>query len=402
MQIAGIIIEYNPMHRGHAYLLEQVRARLGADTALVGVMSGNFVQRGDFAIVGKHARARAAVESGMDLVLELPLPWAVSSAERFADGGVQVLEKTGLVTDLAFGSECGDAKTLKKAAEALLSPEVNDLIRRELTKGDSFAAARQRALAALLPGEDALVLEWPNNTLGIEYCKALLRRGSKIRPMTVGRMGMRHDGQGPQTGPAPATLIREALKRGNRDWALAEMTPAMGRVYEEEEAAGRAPVLLETCQRAILARLRSMSEADFAALDEGREGLYHRLYESSRTAVSVEEVCLSAKTKRYAYARLSRMTLWAYLGLRPADFPAEVPYLRVLAANGTGRALLARMRETASVPVLTKPADVRLLSPDAQALFALEARATDLYTLAYPDLSAARGGMEWREGPVIL
>ena len=402
MQIAGIIIEYNPMHRGHAYLLEQVRVRLGADTALVGVMSGNFVQRGDFAIVGKHARARAAVESGMDLVLELPLPWAVSSAERFADGGVQVLEKTGLVTDLAFGSECGDAKTLKKAAEALLSPEVNDLIRRELTKGDSFAAARQRALAALLPGEDALVLEWPNNTLGIEYCKALLRRGSKIRPMTVGRMGMRHDGQGPQTGPAPATLIREALKRGNRDWALAEMTPAMGRVYEEEEAAGRAPVLLETCQRAILARLRSMSEADFAALDEGREGLYHRLYESSRTAVSVEEVCLSAKTKRYAYARLSRMTLWAYLGLRPADFPAEVPYLRVLAANGTGRALLARMRETASVPVLTKPADVRLLSPEAQALFALEARATDLYTLAYPDLSAARGGMEWREGPVIL
>ena len=402
MQIAGIIIEYNPIHRGHAYLLEQVRACLGADTALVGVMSGNFVQRGDFAIVGKHARARAAVESGMDLVLELPLPWAVSSAERFADGGVQVLEKTGLVTDLAFGSECGDAKTLKKAAEALLSPEVNDLIRRELTKGDSFAAARQRALAALLPGGDALVLEWPNNTLGIEYCKALLRRGSKIRPMTVGRMGMRHDGQGPQTGPAPATLIREALKRGNRDWALAEMTPAMGRVYEEEEAAGRAPVLVETCQRAILARLRSMSEADFAALDEGREGLYHRLYESSRTAVSVEEVCLSAKTKRYAYARLSRMTLWAYLGLRPADFPAEVPYLRVLAANGTGRALLARMRETASVPVLTKPADVRLLSPDAQALFALEARATDLYTLAYPDLSAARGGMEWREGPVIL
>lgn len=402
MQIAGIIIEYNPMHRGHAYLLEQVRARLGADTALIGVMSGNFVQRGDFAIVRKHARARAAVDSGMDLVLELPLPWAVSSAERFADGGVQVLMKTGLVTDLAFGSECGDAVVLQRAAEALLSPELDTLLRRELTKGDSFAAARQRALAALLPEEDALVLEWPNNTLGIEYCKALLRRGSAIRPMTVGRMGMHHNGQGPQTGPAPATLIREALKRGDRDWAMAEMTPAMGRTYGAEEAAGRAPVLLETCQRAILARLRSMSEEDFAALDEGREGLYHRLYEASRTAVSVDEVCLSAKTKRYAYARLSRMVLWAWLGLKPSDFPAEVPYLRVLAANGTGRALLARMRETASVPILTKPADVRQLGPEAQALFTLEARATDLYTLAYPDLSAAGGGQEWREGPVIL
>ena len=402
MQIAGIIIEYNPMHRGHVYLLEQVRAHLGADTALIGVMSGNFVQRGDFAIVRKHARARAAVESGMDLVLELPLPWAVSSAERFADGGVQVLKKTGLVTDLAFGSECGDATALQKAAEALLSPELDEIIRRELAKGDSFAAVRQRALAALLPPEEASLLETPNNTLGIEYCKALLRRGSDINPMTVRRKGMHHNGRGPQTGPAPATLIREALKRGDRDWAMGEMTPAMGRVYEVEEAAGRGPVLLETCQRAILARLRSMSEEDFAALDEGREGLYHRLYEASRTAVSVDEVCLSAKTKRYAYARLSRMTLWAWLGLRPADFPAEVPYLRVLAANGTGRTLLARMRETASVPVLTKPADVRLLSPEAQALFDLEARATDLYTLAYPDLSAAGGGQEWREGPVIL
>ena len=125
MQIAGIIIEYNPMHLGHVYLLEQVRARLGADTAIIGIMSGNFVQRGDFAVVRKHARAEAAVRSGMDLVLELPLPWAVASAERFADGGVQVLEKTGLVTDLAFGSECGNEMILRKAAEALLSPELD-------------------------------------------------------------------------------------------------------------------------------------------------------------------------------------------------------------------------------------------------------------------------------------
>ena len=155
MQIAGIIIEYNPMHRGHRYLLEETRAQLGADTAVIGVMSGNFVQRGDFALVRKHARARAAAESGMDLVLELPLPWAAASAERFADGGVQVLLGTGLVTDLAFGSECGDAAALWRAAAALLSPEMDSLVRRELIKGDSFAAARQRAVSALLPAEDA-------------------------------------------------------------------------------------------------------------------------------------------------------------------------------------------------------------------------------------------------------
>ena len=400
MQIAGIVIEYNPMHCGHAYLLQQIRARLGEDAAIIGVMSGNFVQRGDFALLGEHARARAAVESGMDLVLELPLPWAVASAERFADGGVQVLEKTGLVTDLAFGSECGDAAALQKTAEALLSPKLDLFLHRELARGDSFAAARQRALAALFPEGDA-VLEWPNNTLGVEYCKALLRRGSAIRPMTVKRTGMHHNGQGSQEGPAPATLIREALRRGDRDWALSEMTPAMGRIYGKEEATGRAPVFTKNCERAILARLRTMTEADFAALDEGREGLYHRLYEASRTAVSVDEVLERAKTKRYAYARLRRMVLWAYLGLTPGDFPAEVPYLRVLAANGTGRALLARMRETASAPVLTKPAAVRRMDEHAQALFALEARAADLYALAYPDLSAAGGGSIWKEGPVM-
>ena len=398
MQIAGIIIEYNPMHCGHRYLLEETRAQLGSDAAVIGVMSGNFVQRGDFALVRKHARARAAVESGMDLVLELPLPWAAASAERFAAGGVQVLLGTGLVTDLAFGSECGDAAALWR----LLSPEMDSLIRRELMRGDSFAAARQRAVSALLPAEDAALLGEPNNTLGIEYCKALLRRGSGVHPMTVKRKGMHHSGQGPQEGYAPATRIREALRRGNREWALAEMAPAMKAVYEAEETAGRAPVFLENCQRAVLAKLRSMTEAEFAALDEGREGLYHRLYEASRTACSVEALCQAAKTKRYAYSRISRMLLWAYLGLAPADFPERVPYLRVLAANGTGRALLARMRDTAALPVLTKPADVRLLPEPAQRLFALEARATDLYTLAYPNLTAAHGGAEWREGPVIL
>ena len=134
VQAAGIIIEYNPMHRGHAYLLEQVRDRLGAYTAVIGVMSGDFVQRGDFAIVRRQARVKAAVESGVDLVLELPLPWAVASAERFADGGVQVLLGTGLVSHIAFGSECGDADALERAAKALRSPELGGFVRRELTR----------------------------------------------------------------------------------------------------------------------------------------------------------------------------------------------------------------------------------------------------------------------------
>ena len=390
------------MHMGHVHLLEEVRRLLGPDTAIICAMSGDFVQRGDFAVVNRRARAGAAVQSGADLVLEIPLPWAVASAERFADGGVQVLLGTGIVSHIAFGSECGDADALLEVAECLLSDALQEELRRGLTVGRSYAACRQKAAERLIGPEKAALLESPNNILGIEYCKSLLRRESSVQPLTVPRVGAAHD-EADADGPiASASAIRALLRAGEREAALNRMAPAMRRAYEEEEAAGRAPVLQETCQRAILARLRSMDEADFAALDEGREGLSNRLYDASRTAAGVAEILEKAKTKRYAYARLRRMVLWAYLGLTPATFPAEVPYLRVLAANATGRELLARMRKTASVPVLTKPADVRRLGAEARKLFALEARAADLYALAYPDLSAAVGGSVWREGPVIV
>jgi predicted nucleotidyltransferase len=401
VQIAGIITEYNPLHSGHVHLLEEVRRRLGADTAIVCAMSGNFVQRGDFALVGKYARARAAVESGADLVLELPLPWAVSSAEGFADGGVQTLMATGLVTHLAFGSECGDAGPLLRLAAALTDDAFPPRLRQELSAGVSFAAARQRAVERLVSREDAALLEGPNNLLGVEYCKSLLRRRSAIRPLTVPRQGAAHDGAARAGEHPSASAIRTLLRDGARQQALSLMAPAMRAAYEAEEAAGLAPVFAAACERAVLARLRTMEEADFAALDQGHEGLYRRLYAASRTAASVAEVLDRAKTKRYAYARLRRMVLWAYLGLTPARQPEAIPYLRPLAANETGRTLLARMRENAAVPILTKAAAVRRMDEPARALFAAEARAADLYTLAYPELSAAAGGTLWREGPVM-
>ena len=161
-------------------------------------------------------------------------------------------------------------------------------------------------------------------------------------------------------------------------------------------------MFLETCERAILAKLRSMSVEDFAVLDEGREGLCNRLYEASRRATSVAEILEAAKTKRYAYSRLRRMLLWAYLGLEPKKFPADPLYIRPLAANATGRQMLGMMRKSAAVPVLTKPGDVRRMSAEAQQLFELEARGADLHALAYPDLAVAEGDSIWREGLAIL
>lgn len=400
MNAAGIIVEYNPLHMGHVHLLRETRRILGEDTAILCCMSGDFVQRGDFAILRRQARAKAAVQSGADLVLELPLPWAVSSAEGFARGAVETLLSTNVLTHLAFGSECGDGAALQRVAAALQSEEFPALLRQELKVGDSFAAARERAVGKRLSPEDAALLQSPNNILGIEYCKALLDCKSTVEPLTIRRVGAAHDAKEAQGTIASASAIRTLLKEGEQ--ALSLMAPAMKEAYLEEKAAGRAPVLWQNSERAILARLRSMRREDFAALDQGKEGLYNRLYEASRTAAGVEELLAAAKTKRYAYARLRRMVLWAYLGLKPAEIPQHPVYLRPLAMNDRGRAVLAKMRKEAALPILTKPADVRRLGPEAQRLFAMEAAAADLYSLSYPDLAAARGDALWKEGPVLL
>lgn len=399
MAAAGIIAEYNPLHLGHCCQLRRLRALLGEETPVICAMSGNFVQRGDFALLGKHARAEAAVRSGADLVLEIPLSWACAPAERFAQGGVEVLLGTGLVTDLVFGSESADAGAIRSATEALLGPDFPEALRRELAGPHSFAAARQRALAGLIGEEGAEVLSRPNDILAVEYAKALSREGSEVHLVPILRQGAGHDQDG---GEYPsAGSIRRMIQEGRRAEALAAMAPAMREIYEAEEARGRAPVFAAGAERAILAQLRRMGEADFLALDAGGEGLGNRLAAAAREAASLEELLDRAKTKRYAYSRLRRLALWAYLGLRPETLPARVPYLRPLAMNQRGRALLAEARRRAALPILTKPADVRRLSPEAQAVFRREVLATDLYTLAFPG-DPAPGGAEWREGPRVL
>ena len=394
MRTFGIICEYNPFHTGHRRQIAELRRRFGEESAVVCAMSGSFVQRGDFAICRKHVRAEAAVRGGADLVLENPTPWATASAEDFARGGVKVLAGTGVVDTLAFGSECADAEKLRRVASCLTGEAFADALHAALDRGVSFAAAREDA-AEKLCGADAAVLRDANDILGVEYCKAL--SGTGIAPLALPRFGVGHDG-GAAGEYASASFIRQRLLAGETCGEY--LTPDMARLFEAERKAGRASVSMATAERAILSKLRTMTEDDFARYDGGNEGLYHRLYDASRTAASIEELLTAAKTKRYAYARLRRTVLRMYLGIE--SVPERVPYLRVLACNERGRALLKRMKKTASLPILTKSADVRELSEEAQRLFTIEARATDLYTLAYPELSQAVGGSEWTTNPVIL
>lgn len=392
MKIVGIICEYNPFHLGHEWMFKRLREE-GAD-AIVCVMSGNFVQRGEFAIVNKQSRAEMALRGGADLVLELPTPWASATAETFARGGVQMLTMAGC-THIAFGCECGDVTALQQVADLLTENDFIEAVKKQLTGGVSYAVARKRAVEERL-GAVADLLDEPNNILAIEYLKAIRRERSPMQPIAVKRIGAKHDGAA-QDGIASASQVRQWLREGDVEQATQYLPTYAADILRREMSAGRMADMT-LCERSILSKLRQMKEEDFLLYDGGNEGLYHRFYQAVQSAPTLEEVLQTAKTKRYAYARLRRMALAAYLEI-PA-LAERPPYLRLLAADDTGRKLLRQLQK-AEVPILTKPADVEKLGAAAADLFRAECRMTDLYTLGYAELRQSTCGSDWRAAPMM-
>ena len=383
METAGIVAEYNPFHRGHAWHIAETRRRLGGDAPVVCVMSGHWVQRGECALADKWLRAALALDRGADLVVELPTPWAMASAESFARGAVSLLAATGVVDVLSFGSETGELAPLEAAAAALDAPEYPEKLRAALGRGLSFPAARQEAAGAAC-------LSAPNNNLGVEYLRSLRALGSTIRPLTVPRQGAGHDGPA-AGGYASASELRRLLRAGRGEEAAPYLTaPWSGELAD-----------MQHIERAVLSRLRTMGEGDWAALPDGggAEGLPSRLAKAAREAVSLEDFYTRAKTRRYTHARLRRLALAAFLGLRAAERPAAPPYVRVLGLGGRGRALLRRMKDTCPLPVIVKPAQARELDGPARTLFESEARYTDLYGLCFP--APRPCGAEWIHSPVV-
>ena len=396
MKVVGIVAEYNPFHRGHAWQIGELRRRLGGDTAIVVAMSGNFVQRGDLAVAAKHARAEMALRGGVDLVLEIPTPWATATAERFAQGGVALLTASGVVTHLAFGCECGDLDSLREAAEVVERQAYPALLREFLSTGMTFAAARQAAAEKLL-GHPCPALQHPNNNLAVEYLRALSVCGEGVEPVALPRVGADHD-SAVLGDISSASAIRRELMAGRSVDEL--LPPSSAEILARERLAGRGPVFLAEMDRVILGQLRRMEEEDFRACDGGGEGLYHRFYGAVRASSSCEELLQRAKTKRYPMARLRRMLLHSWLGVYQPGREEIPPYIRVLGANGCGRALLRRMREKAALPVITQPAEIRGLSGQAQRLFDAESRCTDQYVLAWS--RTGEPDLEFKTKPVIL
>ena len=362
MRTVGIICEYNPLHRGHEKQLKLVR-QLGGE-GIVCLMSGNFVQRGIPAILDKSLRAEAALECGADLVLELPVTAALSSAEGFAREGVRLLGS--FCDDLCFGAETADSAQLLSIAEQLLHEDFSPALRLQLDKGLSFPAARAAALKEL--GMDSAVLDTPNNILGVEYCKAILSLGCAMKPLVIHRQGDYHGQEADPENPS-ATAVRQRMTVGS-PWE--DLVPEAARQLFRG-ASLHSP---EIGERAILARLRTMGDEEFQALPYGSEGLWRKLMHEGRRQSSLEDIATAVKSKRYTRTRIDRMIMCAFLGLTAEMLQSPVPYARVLAFNDRGREILKQARQFGTYPNIGE----KLEHPYET----LENRADDLYGLFSP------------------
>jgi predicted nucleotidyltransferase len=410
VRATGIVAEYNPFHNGHRHHVAEIR-RLAGDTALVAAMSGCFVQRGEPALFDKWARAEMAVRGGVDLVLELPTAFAVRSAQYFAAGAVRLLSSLGVVDRLSFGAENPDLEALRRLAAASGSEEAAATLRRRLDRGETYAAALGKSLAAAC-GLPAAMAAAPNNILAVEYLRALGRYAPDIVPLPVARRGAGyHDTE--VTGEiASATAIRTALLAGRTDAAYGAMPPAGGGLAARLAAEGRGPVVWTDFAQGLLAGLRGAALSELAALPDVSEGLEYKLKAAGR-AGSLEELLSILKSKRYPRTRLQRILVHSLLRTRRvavAAWDESGPlYARVLAFSDRGRGLLRAMARKAAVPVVTKTAHFlssremagTALAP-AAAMLALDAAATDVYCLGMANPIWRRGGQDFRRSPLYL
>lgn len=381
LSINGIIAEFNPLHTGHELLIKKAKEK----GTTVAVISGNFVQRGDLAILDKRIRAKAALICGADLVLELPCAYSMSTAQNFALGGVSALKAVGCDA-LFFGSESGDTAELKTACDILKTEEYSKSLNDYLSTGMTFAAAREKAARAL--GLKEGVLSGANNNLAVEYMTAAENIGANFRFETIKRQGADHDSDKASGGYASASLLREKLLAGDRIFCKDYIPESVFPLFTKQDTAD-----IRRIENAILAVLRTRSVGELKNLPDISEGLENKLFSAIRVAINLEDLYNRVKVKRYTLARIRRLVLSAFIGLDSTFFMKQPPYVRVLGFNERGMALLKERSADSAIPVVTRVSEIKKLTEPAKKLFETECRATDLFSLALP--KAAPCGLEY-------
>lgn len=418
MNVIGIIAEYNPFHNGHAYQIAHVRKNLHADYIVVAT-SGDYVQRGEPALLDKYTRARMALSSGADVVLELPILWSTASAELFADAGISLFEKMGCVNGICFGAESGDLALLRRIAD-VLADEPADLkasLKYNLKSGSTFPKAREAALLSYFSGSagqdgalpvsaEALssLLASPNNILALEYLKALRRRASSITPYLLKREGAAYHETSILSGasaiPASASAIRHTL--------FADAAGACGNSADRASEDSADGILRHAMPQEALAILQDY-RADFPLLcaDDFSSILGYLLLSSSATQLartadsspefanrmqnqlpyytSFSSFASRLKSKEMTLTRINRILLHSILGITSSDYACgnaldKIPYLRILGFRKSAAPLLAALKASAAVPLITRSSQaLKLLSPDAMRVFEHDVFAGNLY-----------------------
>ena len=395
MSVTGIIAEFNPFHRGHAYILEQAKQ---TSEAVVVAMSGNFVQRGEPALLSDRYRTKMALLHGADLVLQLPMPYAMASAGTFARGGVSLLSQTDLVDSLLFGSECGELSELQTAAQAVHAPKTAERTQALCKQGYAYPMARQKAVEQVLGAQTATLLQSPNDILAVEYLAALAQYAPQMQPIAVKRQGIQHDAKDVVGAFASASYLRALCRAG----ASVEdfLPPTAFEVLRAAMQAGHAPAQYAQLEPAILAFWRTVQPETLLDVPDADLGLLKRLKASAKTATTLTELFDTAKTKCYTHARIRRVVLAAFLGLSTELTKGKVPYIRVLGANAVGIELLKQLEGSAKVPVLKRASDAKVLTGRAKKLFAAECLATDIYNLTLPKIRPC--GTELQDAMCIM
>lgn len=383
MRVSAIIAEYNPFHNGHKYHIEQTK-RLTDNSFVMVIMSGNFVQRGEPAVIEKRERAKMALAAGADLVVELPVPWATASAERFARGAVYIAAQAGIVDYLSFGCETGDITALNRIARILndkvYSREIKNYYDEKMC---SYAQARSAVVNNVL-GEDCTeMMLKPNNILAIEYIRSLQSFKSSIEPLGIVRQSVNHDSTASDGGMTSAMNIRNLIKTG-RDYSDFVPKTTLD-ILSDAKNSDKFPSLYSRLETAILADLRKKQPADFANVPDVAEGIEYRILDAVSSSVTLNEVFEKVKTKRYAHARIRRIVLSLFLNVTTADVNSLPPYIRVLGFNDNGRQILKEMKNKYFFPIVMKYGDVKYLDDGAKKIFMKESVATDIYNLSLPE-----------------
>lgn len=360
MNITGIITEYNPFHNGHKFHLEESKKQTKSDGTIC-IMSGNFVQRGGPAIIDKWKRTEMALSNGVNLIIELPTFYAVSSAEFFAKGAVSILNSLNIVNNLFFGSEIGDAKALSEIAKVLVSEDerFQNILKENLSLGLTFAKAREKSLIEYLNSSEINnIITSSNNILGIEYIKAILKLNSSINPVALKREGSNYNDKSLSQTFSSATSIREVLKNTSNIEDLKNIIPLESyEVFSKLQEQDYRFTFEEEMFKYIKYKIQTNC-VNFNNLYEVTEGLDNKIIKEISSSNSLHEFILKIKSKRYTYSKISRILTHIYLGLDNDDFKDIANennlYVRVLGFNKTGREILSLIKANSSIPLITK------------------------------------------------